>query len=383
MRRLCLIAAPLFSLFAASSVSAHIVAPAAAAAPVSIIDIGGYGVSPNFGPSAALAVSNGLVVGYAQTAGASGVPNAIATRGSGLMNIGAGLDQTVATAINSTGTVVGLVSLPGSAQQRAAEFSAGHERDLGLLPGDASNAATGINTAGTIVGNSFPATSGTYVSQAFVFANGVMHTIPALRALPAFRGANAEGINDAGTVVGSVGHGSGFFLSQTSSYAVSGSNLTLFANVHGSGGNSQATAINAQGVVVGYESTFGYSFNAPLHAYTYALKTGVFTDLGTLYPNDEFAYSFALGINSAGTVVGYSFGSHGQTTPHAAVFAHGTVTDLNSLLPANSGWILETATGIDDLGNIVGNGVHGEIQRGFILRTGARFAAHSTAATHH
>jgi hypothetical protein len=65
------------------------------------------------------------------------------------------------------------------------------------------------------------------------------------------------------------------------------------------------------------------------------------------------------------------------------VFAHGTVTDLNSLLPANSGWILETATGIDDLGNIVGNGVHGEIQRGFILRTGARFAAHSTAATHH
>jgi uncharacterized membrane protein len=153
--------------------------------------------------------------------------------------------------------------------------------------------------------------------------------------------------------------------------------------VHGTGGDSQATSINAQGVVAGYESTFGYSFNAPLHAYTYALATGVFTDLGTLYPNDEFADSFALAINSGGIAVGYSVGSHTNTTPHAVVFAHGVVTDLNALLPAKSGWLLESATGIDDLGNIVGIGVHGTVERGFILRTGTRYAAHAIATTYH
>jgi probable HAF family extracellular repeat protein len=378
MRWPCLIAVPLFSLLAVSAAGAQTVARTASAAPVSIIDIGGYGISPRIGPSEALAVSHGLVVGDALTAGASGVPNAISTRGRGLTNIGAGFYTTVATAVNSVGLVAGWVA-SGSTQQ-AVEFIAGRERDLGLLPGDASNVATGINAAGTIVGNSFPASRAT--SQAFVFANGAMRTIPALRALPNFRGSNATAINDAGTVVGSVGHGTGVFLTETSSYAVSGSQVTLFANVHGTGGNSQATAINAQGIVAGYESTFGFSFNAPLHAYTYALATGVFTDLGTLYPNDEFADSFALAINAGGIAVGYSVGSHTNTTPHAVVFTHGKVTDLNSLLPATSGWVLETATGIDDLGNIVGNGLHGMVERGFILRTGSRYAAHAIATTY-
>jgi hypothetical protein len=32
--------------------------------------------------------------------------------------------------------------------------------------------------------------------------------------------------------------------------------------------------------------------------------------------------------------------------------------DLTSLLPANSGWTLTTAAGINDLGEIVGTGIH-------------------------
>jgi probable HAF family extracellular repeat protein len=45
----------------------------------------------------------------------------------------------------------------------------------------------------------------------------------------------------------------------------------------------------------------------------------------------------------------------------------GTVTDLNTLLPANSSWVLEQATGINDSGMIVGNGTRFGQNRAFLL----------------
>jgi probable HAF family extracellular repeat protein len=78
---------------------------------------------------------------------------------------------------------------------------------------------------------------------------------------------------------------------------------------------------------------------------------GSMLDLGVL---PEGSLSAAEGINNAGQVVGASDFS-GRL--HAFVWSPSTgMLDLNSLIPANSGWVLEFAYAINDLGQIVGYG---------------------------
>ncbi|MEU4691924.1 PKD domain-containing protein [Actinoplanes sp. NPDC023714] len=62
----------------------------------------------------------------------------------------------------------------------------------------------------------------------------------------------------------------------------------------------------------------------------------------------------ANGINNAGTAVGKFFLVDGKT--RAALFQDGTYTDLNTLLPAGSGWTLTEAVAINDVGQIAGIG---------------------------
>lgn len=341
--------------------------PGGAATPVTIVDIGGIGGSRL--PSAALAVSNGVAVGYGITG--NGQTNAVASRGAGLTDIGAGLEGNAAVAVNASGVAVGQVFLSGQTQQRAVEFAGSREIDLGALPGDATSVATAINGHGTVVGTSTPSSRTRYVSQPFVYEHGALHGIAQVRALPGFLGATATGVNDSGLVVGSLGQ-KAFLAGTTSSYVFDGSKVTTFATVHGNG-NSVATAVNAAGVVVGYHSTFSFSVNAPVHAYRYS--GGTLTDLGTLYPGTGFVNSAAFAINSQGVAVGFSQPTNGRIPPHATAFFKGKVVDLNALLPAKSGWLLEEAEGIDDLGNVAGIGVHDGVQRGFILRTGTLFGA--------
>jgi probable HAF family extracellular repeat protein len=73
-------------------------------------------------------------------------------------------------------------------------------------------------------------------------------------------------------------------------------------------------------------------------------------DLGTLGGSGSVAY----GINNNGQVVGQSDMSIGS--PHAFLYSGGQMMDLNTLLPANSGWVLLDARAINDAGQIVGGG---------------------------
>jgi probable HAF family extracellular repeat protein len=45
----------------------------------------------------------------------------------------------------------------------------------------------------------------------------------------------------------------------------------------------------------------------------------------------------------------------------------GNMIDLNALLPAGSGWRLDTASGINDLGQIVGNGNINGYEHAFLM----------------
>jgi probable HAF family extracellular repeat protein len=88
------------------------------------------------------------------------------------------------------------------------------------------------------------------------------------------------------------------------------------------------------------------------------------TDLGTLGGDTSAAYA----INASGEVVGTSI-----TTSTSDAFLYTTssgMIDLNSLLPAGSGWDLQVATAINDSGQVVGFGMNPEGQQeAFLLDT--------------
>jgi probable HAF family extracellular repeat protein len=80
----------------------------------------------------------------------------------------------------------------------------------------------------------------------------------------------------------------------------------------------------------------------------------------------------AHAINNAGQVVGYAELADGSL--HAFLWSGGSMRDLNSLIPANSGWVLEDATGVNDAGQICGDGTHKGKTRAFLLTPAGRSA---------
>lgn len=70
-------------------------------------------------------------------------------------------------------------------------------------------------------------------------------------------------------------------------------------------------------------------------------------------------------INNDGVIVGYCFFS-GQGS-RAIMWFRGEMTNLNDLIPPNSGWTLEVATGINNEGEICGYGQHNGTTQGFVL----------------
>jgi hypothetical protein len=89
-------------------------------------------------------------------------------------------------------------------------------------------------------------------------------------------------------------------------------------------------------------------------------------DLGALNTHSTIKDSAAHGMNDFGHVVGTS-GS--DVLPVYAVYwpGSGSLQDLNGLVPVNSGWLLEDAKGIDNVGQIVGQGQVGSNTHAFLL----------------
>ena len=172
----------------------------------------------------------------------------------------------------------------------------------------------------------------------------------------------ATGINDAGQIAG--------YATTTSS--ATGPEHAFLLDAGGSmedlgtlGGDSQATAINNMGQVVGY-SVAGTTAGSPDHAFLWS-STGGMQDLGTL---PGYKDSYALAVNDSGQVVGYDYATgDGGLNYRAFLESDGTMTDLNSLLPEKSGWVLYTATAINNQGVIGGMGTYNGKTEGYLLYT--------------
>jgi probable HAF family extracellular repeat protein len=225
------------------------------------------------------------------------------------------------TGINDAGQATGFVSLPGHPNVDAFLYQGGVLTDLGGLPGYSNqpySAGYAINSAGTIVGDS--------KAQGMIYANGQMSGFSRQNARIAY------GINDSGTIVG--------MLTSNHAFAFSGNNLRDIGTIDGQKDSvTVAVGVNNGGIVTGYGWLLG---GAPQHAFVYDSNQGTMRDLGTL----RGGYSFAMGINSAGDIVGESDGS-------AFLYRSGVMIDLNATLGGALGNIA-TALAINDRGQIVG-----------------------------
>jgi probable HAF family extracellular repeat protein len=220
--------------------------------------------------------------------------------------------------------------------------------------------ALGINNRGQIVGlaetpNLDPCSPFAQQVEPVIWEHGVVQEI-----LQPFGGtaAVANAINDNGDVVGLSG-----CAATGNVYAVlwqHGTPINL-GSLGGVFGNIPDD-INNRGQVVGQSDLPG---DTRLHAFLW--QDGVMTDLGSL--SDALPTSEAIGINNQGQIVGFSQDPAGDDDSSVAVvWENGTITDLNTVIPAGSPLFLMEALAINDGGEIAGFGrlANGE-HRGFLL----------------
>jgi probable HAF family extracellular repeat protein len=252
--------------------------------------------------------------------------------------------------INNQGLVVGLSS--NGQGYAAALWTNGVPLDLGTLDGVPGCAGTGINASAEVAGYCFLLNGRT---EAFLWTKAT--GMQGLGSLQGGCGSIAQAINRFGQVVG---------YSCTSannpSYAFIWAKTTGMKNLGKlpGGVNSYAFAINDLGQVAGF-SDCGTGCD---HAVLWSKAKGSILDLGVLPGASD---SVALGINNVGQVVGGS--SYSATNElHGFVWSPSTgMLDLNNLIPANSGWLLQYPTAINDKGQIVGDGTLNGQAEAFLL----------------
>lgn len=246
-----------------------------------------------------------------------------------------------AKAVNSKGQVTGS-SMNESRASRAVLWEEGVIINLGTLNGYSSKGLS-INEDGIIVGCSYNQNDDI---RPFIWKNGNMQDIGTLGG----KSGIARGINDLNQVVGNADTVSG------QSHAFLWENGVMYDLGTFGGTSSKALGINNQTRIIG-----GLVDN-----------TGLWRSW--IWENGSIQYIPTLGgdwgtpkdINNLGQVVGGSITSEGDW--HAFLYENGISYDLNNLIPSNFGWVLDTATGINDSGWIVGYGNFKGMTKAFLLK---------------
>jgi probable HAF family extracellular repeat protein len=216
--------------------------------------------------------------------------------------------------------------------------------------GGGNGAAFGINDRGQVAGEAEKDVADpTCVSPQVLQYKPVIWDREGVHELPTFPGdpdGAALAINDSSEAVGWSGTcAPGYGPHETFLHALlwKDGTMTDLGNLGGKT-NTVAADINNRGQVIGYSNLANDSTH---HAFLW--HAGVMTDLGTL--DGDFS-SDASDINEIGQVVGASQDASGN--PRAFLFQHGTITDLNELIPTNSPLFLLYGGAINSRSEITG-----------------------------
>ena len=254
-------------------------------------------------------------------------------------------DSTWAYQINNSGQVVGRY-LSENWTDNAYVWENGKRTDLGYF-GGISSLASDINDAGQIVGW-FKTTQEKF--NPFLWQNGKMIDLGTL----GFNG-GAQGINNQGQVVGY----SGLAFGVTHAFLWENGKMIDLGTLPGFNG-STAYDINDAGQAVGASAN-----NITQQERATLWSNGQVTDLGTLGGNK----TAAVDINNKGQVVGFGNTTGNGGLAHGFIWEDGKMADINSLIAADSGWLLQQINGINDRGQMVGQGINSATgkQHGFLL----------------
>lgn len=251
-----------------------------------------------------------------------------------------GGDSGIGNGINRSGQVAGY-SVNSASTYRAFISEGDTLVDIGDLGGGTA-VAYAINDSGEVVGSSVTANGS---NHPFLYSNSKLTDLGTLGSPQGGAWWNsAEGINNSGTVVG---------------YSYTNQNNAAFRGFIWKNGKmiemgtlggslSQAYAINNLGQVTG----IAYLKSGAAHAFITDTSGKNMKDLGAL---QEISDSWGFGINDSGVVVGQSYTNSGAV--HAFVYKNNKMQDLNSLVPKGSGWTLVVANGVNDLGQIIADGL--------------------------
>jgi probable HAF family extracellular repeat protein len=260
-----------------------------------------------------------------------------------------------ANSINDSGQVVGS-SYTSNGEQNAFLYDESATPKMqglnDLIPADSGwtgylNEATGINSDGKIAAHGEKYSSG-YMTTAFVLtpATTATYEVQNLGYLGGDYGYGtfSTGINDPGQVLGksynSIGASHTFLYDESATPKMQDL------------GSLDTNSINDSGQVVGNYLIYiyPYAINDGWRAYLYDSATQQGQALGTLG-----GYSDATGINDSGQVVGnsyvYGYGDHAFLKESGQ-----SMIDLNTLIPADSGWTIREARAINSDGKIAATG---------------------------
>lgn len=325
--------------------------------------------------------------------------------------------------VASRSAVVALACLVAStvmASPRAGADALYTVRDLGMLPGGSYSKALGLNNQGQVVGSSTrPSNRGTSdhwdLVPVIFEPDGTIREVelPGVNIRATWRldmndsgelaraaGVGMVGINNLGQRVGSSkyiepGEQEPRPYAPQQAILVDGSERTFLGTLGGQ--ISYASGINDAGHIVGQAQ------DARGGHYAFLFRDGEMINLGDQIGRD--IGSFATVINNRGQILGELGGGEsflldgdelirfggpwmraedlndegdvvgqytravklGVTEQRAFLFRDGVRLDLTDLIPEDSGWLLETAAAINDLGQIAGTGTIDGQTRAYLL----------------
>lgn len=246
----------------------------------------------------------------------------------------------------------------------AAVWQNGNLKGLPNLKGGRNGQAYWINAHGQLTGFSENGVMDSTCSTSVPFQElqfeaviwGPEGNVRELKPLPGDTVGFAFGVNDAGQAVGGSGLCSNTSLPPVSPgapHAVlweSNGTPTDLGSLQGQPFNV-ATSINNLGQVAGVS----LATDGTKHSFYWTKSAGM-TDLGTMPNAIATVAPCCHTLNNKAQITGFWIDDQFNMT--AYLWQNGVMTDLNTLIPADSGWYLLGTAGINDAGQIAGFGVN-------------------------